>query len=309
VIHFPGGFAFAQSEDIDNETGEYEHRQYGEWEQKFIDANIKISNWLDSMAESIDLWFVGRKLTRKENETQGKITNSTFINERNGTTNSFSSGLNVRFPNVEQYWQLKFTDYDERKERLLQQRPKLRQTPREKNYGATVGIWKKLGNVQSKFEPRVELRDPLKVSHLLAFESEAEAGRLRAEQRIEFYADPDKGTGSAQYFNFRIALQEGYSLSLVNEGDYEDKLRQYSVSNGISIGQSLNQKMNMSYGVFFGSVSRPSYHLDSFGVAISFSHIVYRRILDYSVTPQINFYKEFAFTGEPGLSLNVNLQF
>lgn len=278
-------------------------------EEKFINSNIFISEWFDGIAESIDLFFVGKKITKKENETNFKVENATYWNEGEEVANATSTGINLKFPNVEQYWNLKFTDYDDKAERRVQQKQALRQQPRQRNYGASVGLIQKLGNVRTTFQPRVSLQDPLDISHSLAFESMAEDKGVQINPKLEFYATPSKGTGTFQALNFSKRLDDIFSLNFTNEYEYEDKIHRLSGSNGLGLGQVLNRKSSLSYGIYFGSNNRPNWHLESYGLSVSWSRLVYKRILDYSITPQLNFSKDNNFTGVPGASLNISLNF
>ncbi len=277
-------------------------------EEKFIEGDIIISEWFDGIADGIDLFLVRKRITHRRNETNVRLTNSTYYTEVSGLTNSPSISVNLRLPNVEEYWNLKFTSYDESKDRGVRNN-QLRTTAPEKNYGATVGLFKKLGDVRTSFQPRIELRDPLKVGHLLAFESLAEFKTYRVNPRLEFYANPDKGTGIFQAINFNFRLSKVFSITLVNEAEYEDKKHLYSVTNGVSLGQSVTKKSSLAYGFYIGSNNQPNYHLDSETLVVSWGHTIYNKILDYSISPQLSFVRNNNFTGVPGISLGINLNF
>jgi hypothetical protein len=285
-----------------------EPRDPNGWQQELIDDDIMVSDWFDSVAEGIDLFLVGKKITERRNETSVKLSNSTYYNQPQGLTNSPSMGVNLRLPNVEDYWNFKFTSYDESQERGVQKN-QLRQTPRAQNYGASVGLFKKLGDVRTAFEPRIELTDPLKVSHSLSFESVADLKTYRVNPRLELFATPDKGTGFFEAINFNFRLTKVFSITQVNEGEYYDKLHKYSATNGVALGQVVTRKSYLTYGLYFGSDNRPSYHLENYTFATSWSQLIYNKILDYSVTPQVVFSKDQDFTGVPGISFTVNLNF
>ena len=296
------GFASASQKDTPSEDDEET------LEEKFINGDILISEWFDGIADGIDLFLAGKRNTHRKNETNVRLTNSTYYTEASGLTNAPSLGVNLRLPNVEEYWNLKFTSYDETKDRGVQNN-QLRKTAPEKNYGASVGLFKKLGDVRTSFQPRIELRDPLVIGHSLAFESLAEFKTYRVNPRLEFYANPDKGTGIFHGLNFNFRLTKIFSITLINEGEYQDKKHLYSVTNGVSLGQSITRRSSLSYGFYIGSNNQPNYHLDSVTLAISWGHVLYKKILDYSVTPLLGFERDNNFTGVPGISLNISLNF
>lgn len=279
------------------------------FEEKFIQSNITISEWFDSVAEGLDLFLVEKKLTNKKNETNVRLENSTTFVERENPVNSLGLRVNMRLPNVEEYWNLKFTTYDEKKENRGVRRALLRQTPKERNYGATVGLFRKLGNVRTAFEPRIGLQDPVKVSHSLSFESVAETDLYNINPKIEFFADPDKGTGIFTAFNLNFELSKVYSLTFLNEGEYEEKKHLFSVTNGFSLGQGLTPRSALSYGFYTVSNNQTSYHLEAYSLSIGWSELVYRNILDYQIVPNLSFTKDQGWRGVPGITLNLNFNF
>lgn len=278
-------------------------------EQKFIDSNIAISNWLDGAAEGLDLFLVGKKLTDAKNETHVRVENSTYSMEGANLTNATSLNVNSRLPNLEEYWQLKFTTYDDAEESRSVKSGYLRQTPREQNYGATVGLFRKLGNVRTSFQPRIALQDPLKVSHSLRFESILDQYNYKINPKVEFYADADKGAGIYWNLNFNFELNPLWSLTLINEGNYEDKTHLYTAGNGFSFGHYLNEITTMGYSLIFTSINQPSYHLDNYSASVSWNQLIYKKILDYQIIPHLDFARAQSFKGNAGLIFNLNLNF
>jgi hypothetical protein len=277
-------------------------------EQRLIKGNIAVSEWLDGVAEGLDLFLVGRKLTRKRNETNVKLGNSSYYMADGSFTNSTSLNANLRLPNLEEYWQLKFSNYDESRERGVQANY-LRQTPRERNYGATVGLFKKLGNVRAAFQPRISLQNPLNVSHSLAFESVADFKAYQINPKLEFFANAEKGTGVFEALNFNFQLNPVFSLTWINEGEYEEKVHLYSTTNALALGQVITDRRSLSYSLSLMSNNRPEYHLDVYSLAISWSDLLYKSILDYQLTPHLDFLRDRGFTGMAGVTFSINLNF
>ena len=279
------------------------------FEQRMIQNNRDISNWFDGVAEGIDLFLVGKKLTKKKNETNVKIENTTFIKEREDVSNSASLNVNLRLHNLEEYWQLKFTTYDEAKEKRNAQRGNLKKSPRERNYGATVGVFRKLGSVRTAFQPRIELQDPLNVSHTLTFESVAEMKGYDVNPKFELFANPTQGTGAYLALNFNVILSKVFSITQINDGEYEEKSHKFMVTNGVSLGQIVSKTQGLSYNLFFESNNVTEYHLESYSVSLGWNELVYKNILSYNVSPYLEFAKPKAFAGVPGLSFTVVLNF
>lgn len=279
------------------------------WEKIFIQDNIMISRFFDGVADGLDLFLAGKRLTSRRNETSVRIDNSTYIDDGKGITNQTGVGVNLRLPNLEEYWKVKFSNYDEREGNRGVRQSYLRQTPRDTNYGATVGLFRKLGDIRTSFEPRIELQDPLKISHSITFESVAEARGLEINPKLELFATPTKGTGIFVATNVNQHLSVIHSLTYINEGEYRDKEHLFSVTNGLSLGEIWSDVSSLSYDVLFNSSNQPSYHLDGYTFSVSWSHLVYKKILDFRVTPHLDFLKINDWAGKSGLVFTVSLNF
>ncbi|MBL7545211.1 MAG: hypothetical protein JNL11_15440 [Bdellovibrionaceae bacterium] len=278
-------------------------------EAQFIEGNIVISEFFDEMADGLDTFLMGKRITLRKNETSLRAQNNTLSLDGEGTHNSTSIGLNLRLPNVEEYWMLKFSSYDDSQERRGVQNGYLRNTPREQNYGATVGVFRKLGNINTSFQPRIDLGDPLKISHSLTFESIADLKTYSINPKLELYANPNEGAGIYFSLNINFRLTKIYDFTLINNGDYKDKKHLLSTANGFSVGQIIDRRTSMAYSLIFNGLNQPHQFLDSYDLSIAWSQLIYRKIFDYQVIPYLNFAKEKEFRGRPGVIVNLNLNF
>ena len=279
------------------------------WEQMFIESDLAIAEWFNGAAQGLDLFLARKQLTRKQNKTTIKLENSTYSAEGQALKNNLGVNVDLKLPNVEEYWHLKFTSYDEIEANRGVRNSYLRETPRATNYGTTVGLFKKLGNVRTAFQPRVEFQGRLKISHSLSFESVADLKKYEVNPKLEFYANPDKGAGIFEALNFNFKLSKTNTLTFANDGDYQDKIHLYTVNNAVSLGRMLNDKENMSYTAVFTSTNQPCYHLDSYTFAVSYSRLVYKNILDFQISPHVDFSNALSFKRNLGLTLNVDLIF
>jgi hypothetical protein len=278
-------------------------------EELFILGDITISEWFDSAAEGLDLLLIGKKVTNRKNKSTIKVENATFSSEGKEVTNSSSIQANLHLPNVEDYWQLKFTSYDEREERRGISKSYLRQEPREENYGTTIGLFRKIGSVRTAYQPRIEIGSSLKISQSLSFEASGKVDRFTTNPKIEFYASPVKGAGIFTSLNFNTPLTDIFSFTLINDADYGEKLHLYSVNNGFAIGQNLTDKASLAYSLIFNSQNQPNYHLDGYFFSISWNHVLYRNILSYQFTPHLDFTRSYGFRAAAGAFLLIDLLF
>lgn len=278
-------------------------------EQTLIASNVAIAKWFGSIAEGVDLFLVNKQLQAERNESNIRIENSTYSVEGAGVINETVLAINPRLPNLEKYWNLKFTNYDEQEDSRGADKSYLRQTPRQRNYGATVGLFSKFGKVRTLFQPRIELQDPLNVSQSLSFETVAEYKTYKINPKLEFFASAAKGTGLFQSLNFNFSLSQKYSMTLINEGTYEEKLHRLSVTNGISLGHAFSATDALTYSFYLFANNRENYHLDAYSLSATWSHILVKKILDVQLTPHLDFNSARDFRGQSGLSLQVILSF
>lgn len=278
-------------------------------EKKFIESNIAVSNWLDRVAEKIDLFLVGKKLTSKKNGTSFKIQNSSFSTEGRRVANSFNIGFNPRFPNLEEFLQLKFTTNEDRNDarKAVSESSNTHQT--EKNYSASSLLFRKLGSVQTTFQPRIALGNPIKLSHSLNFESAVKLKSSYINPKIELFADADRGVGIYNAINFQFNLDPVFTLTLINDGEYLDKGHSYTVNNGFSLGQIINHRVDFAYSLVFTSLNQPSYHLENYVFAFAWNEQYYKRILYLQFIPQLDFQKINHYKGSAGFTFNINLLF
>lgn len=278
-------------------------------ESTFLQTNKDISQWFDGFTEGIDLFLVGKRLTKEKNNSSIRIENTTISTEKDNFLNTTSLSINPRFRNLEEFMQLKFESYDENEDGRGVENKFLRKTQRKQNYGARVGFFRKLGNIKTSFQPRITLQDPLKVSHSLNFESLAIYKNFRVNPKFEFFADPDKGTGTFQAINFNYQFNTTYALTLINEAEYQEKIHKLFVTNGFAIGQEYSEKTAFTYSWTFNSHNREKYHLDAYTVSVTWHQNIYKNILDTQLTPYLLFSKENRFKGVSGLIFNTILTF
>lgn len=314
VVSFLASPSYAQSSSQSDVTSPENEEESDEsnmqaFERLFIDSNVVISNWFDSVAEGIDLFFVNKKITDEPSKINARLINASYIKEGEGYINRTALSVSPRFHNLEKYWNLKFSTYDELEDGRGVRRGFLRQTPREQNYGATVGLFRRLGAVRVAFQPRIELQDPLQVSHSLGFESVWDFQTFKANPKLEFYASASKGPGTFHSMNFNFYLSDIYSLTWINEGDYEANAHKYSVTTGLTLGQQLSETTSMSYSFLTYADNRDNYHLNGYNLSLSWYQLIYNKILDYQIIPHLDFKQDDEFRGRAGLTFQFTVYF
>lgn len=278
-------------------------------EESLLASNIKIAHFFDSMANGLDLFLAGQQYTSRTNKTSVVLDSALYYNSKDYLSSDISFNVNLRLPNLEEYWQVTFTSYDETRERGVSQNY-LRQQPRERDYGATFGFFRQLGNVKTAFQPHISFAGALKISHTLTFESIAEkTNNYRINPKLQFYADADRGAGLFQALNFNYTLNKDHTLTWINEGDYQDRIHTYTVTQGLSLGQLFTSTSNISYNVFFTFTNRPNYQLSSYNFSVLYSQTLYKNILSYQIGPNLDFASKYNYWGNPGGTFHLSLTF
>ncbi len=273
--------------------------------ERLLESNRKISEKIDKVAEDIDITLTGKKVTDKPNESSIVVENSAFWSEASEFESGIHFNVNLRLPNLEKKWSLRFTSYDEQEEDRGLDRRQFRQEPKEREYGGSFALFRRLGNIDVNFEPRIQLTDPLEVSYILNLQSEAEMDDYTVEPELEFFAEPSKGVGLFGSISVGFELNPVYGFSVIQEGEYQDHENLFSSNTGFVLGRKIGKRSSLSYSLVFASHNNPEYHLSQYGIDVGFEQEIYKDALKYSVTPGLDFAKSRSFKGNTGIELRV----
>lgn len=287
-------------DDFDKET---------DLKEEMIQKNIEISNWFDGMADSIDLFLVGERLTKRKNDTSFKIENITYWDEGEKVKNLSSFNLNLRLPNFEEFWQLKLSSYDVTKEKSSAQRTEVQRVQRKNNYGASVGVFRNLGKIRFTYQPRIGLQDPLNVSHSFMFENITLFKYFELNPKFQLFTNPDDGAGFFFATDLFFRLSKTWGLTFINDAEYLDKIRELTVNHGLSFSHYIADTMSMSYDLVYTFNNRPQYNLEQYVASVTWKQLIYKKILDYRITPHVDFLREEGFRKKVGLIFNIGLTF
>lgn len=279
------------------------------FEQGFLRAGDAFAKQVDRAAETLDLWLARKKYTNEANESQAKLSQLVTWSEGGNVKTSTDFGVNLRLPNLEKRWQLRFTSYDEEEERRNLQQRTLRTSPRERRYGAGLAFWQKLGRVRVAFQPRLELKDPLEMSYSLRFETYSVYNSLPVVPRFELFARPDKGTGEFFGLDFIKTINRRWEISWQNEEEYRERGNFFRTGHGVTLDYAINERRGLGFALLTDSNNRPNFHLQNITTSVGYGQVIYKDRLRYSLTPFLSFDKRRSFKGEAGVTLNVAVIF
>lgn len=264
---------------------------------------------VETAADFIDITLAGRKYTKKANESSLRITQYLNLAENGQRRFATDFNLNLRLPNLEKRWQLRFTSYDEEEESRDMMQQRVRTRPREREFGAGLFFFERLGRIKTSFLPRLILKDPLDVSYILRFETEANTSWVRVLPRVDLFADPQKGTGEYASLLFISDLTKRLELSVNNSEEYREKENFFTTQHSISLDYAATQRDGIGTSVSCVSINHPSFHLSEYTFSFSYARVLYVNRLRYSHTPYINFHENYRFKGHVGLNMNLELTF
>lgn len=283
-----------------------------------------LSKHIDDLAREIDLLLAGRRFIKKVNKSTVTLTG--FTESIEGQAPRFSGHINMdlRLPNLEEEWKLKFSSYDEEDEFEGLNRNRFGAQPQEQKYGASIAYVKEIESVRATVRPRIELKDPLVSGFLLKLENLVHLTFMDLRTQLKLFTHSEDGTGQAFTIDLERKLSPSTVLRIFNEQQYLDKDNYFIVAQGPSVLFKITDRMAISPTFSFQSVNRarvenstlilpgqdhPGYHLDSYIFYVSYRHQIYKNVLHYQLTPNLAFRKSRSFKGQAGINLNIDVIF
>jgi len=275
----------------------------------FLDKSDFVAKEVDAMASYIDITLAGRKYTQKPNTSSIDVSEIVTHEEGGYLKTSTDFGVNLRLPNLEKRWQLRFSSYDEEEDSrdLTQQRVRTR--PRPRDYGGALFFFEKLGDIKATFIPRLVLKNPLEVSYVLRLESAAERKRYRLVPRLDLFADPYKGTGEYFSLDFLWDITKRYEFSIQNNEEYHVRDDNFTTQHGVALDYALNKKQAVGGSVTASTWNRAHFNLDTYTIAAAFTQEIYVQRLKYALSPYMAFRRYSHFKGKAGITLTMDLTF
>lgn len=278
-------------------------------ESQILKAGDAVQKAVEKTAEKTDLLIAGKRYTKKKNRSSINYRQLVTWQDGRGVKFPGDFGLNLKLPNLEKRWQLRFSSYDEEADRRNLQEQRVRTTAPPKDYGAGLFFFEKLGNIKTSFQPRLQLSNPLRMSYTLRFENEAEIKPVKLNSRVEVFADPKKGTGQYASLEFRFRLTERTDLGIQNTEEYQERDNYFVTQHGISLDHSLTATRAIGTAINAACNNKARYHLDQYTYSWVVVQQVYPERLQLSLTPFLTFYKAAGFQGKTGITLQGNLTF
>lgn len=278
-------------------------------EQHILETGDVISEKIEKAAEKIDIILAGKKYTKKRNPSEVEIRQLTTFSEGGRLQTSTDFNVNLRLPNVEKRWQLRFSSYDQEKESRDAFQQRIRTQPRERDYGAGLFFFQKIGKIKTSFIPRLQLKDPLEMSYTLRFENTADWKVVKFIPRFDLYADPVKGTGEYLNLEFHYPFAKYWEVGTTNTEEYRRNDNFFETQHSLNFDYLVGDMMGIGTTFAFVSNNKGAFHLDNFTYSNSWSQGIYKDRLSYSVSPFWSFVKDHHFHGFVGISLTVALVF
>jgi hypothetical protein len=271
-------------------------------------SSDRIEQFVDDVSEKLDVTLAGRKYKSvKKNTTSAKISQSLIYREGGNLDPTTRFTVNLRLPNLERRWQLRFTSYDEEEQSRRRVAPHEALQP-EREFGAGLGIFRELGKVKISFMPKLVLRDPLEMNYVLRFEKNDELSFVRILHRADLFANAAKGTG--QFYEITLLKEfDRWSISTKHQEEYRERDHLFTVGHGLTFGYSLTDNMGVYQAYSVHSSNIPSYHLDIYSVSCGVGYEIRPQRFKVGLGPVLDFPKSRSFKGTSSLALTGELIF
>ena len=278
-------------------------------ERRFIEANKNVSGWIDSYADKLDIYLSGKRISNRLNRTTVVLRNVSSFVEYDKDTNLTYFDIKLRLPNFEESWQLRFTSYDEDEEEVGVNAARLQPTATKENYGASVAWFKKLGDIDVSFKPRLKLKDEVETSYVLRLTSDGDFGWILINPRFEFFARHELGTGQFFSLPMIVPLSDKWSFLFTNEEQYSDAKNLFNTNHDIGFVHSLNDSMDIKFAVLYENNNKPVYRLQQYTAYLAFTHRLYRQVVHYNFVPKVEYLRTRQFSPRLGLLFDVRFIF
>lgn len=295
-------------------------------DEKVIKENKEISLRIDELARSLDGLLSNR---RAEGINKTSISLIGFVDSREGEVIDEKGHVqvNLRLPELEEKWKLRFSSYDQEDEFEGLARNRDGAGPRRQKFGTSLGLANNISNIKTLVRPRIELRDPLVSSFLLKFSSDLPLGPFHLKWVKKFFTHSIDGVGQAIQVDFDYRLTKKIIFRFFNEEQYLDRYNLMNVAQGPTLLYKFSRRLGLSKTLSFNSKNRnlltnadrvsplfqpygaSGYHLSSYNLIFSLSHKIYKNVFHYQISPRLDFRKQQNFKGQAGVTFRTELIF
>jgi hypothetical protein len=260
---------------------------------------------MSSLGDGIDLFLIGERYSPKRNETHLRVISSLYLNDTWGLKPGFGFAFNLHLPNFQEYWNLKFTSYDQSRDRGVKKTIPGEELP--ERFGAGLLFLRTLGKFKFNYEPRLELAKRFGISHHLSLETIEQLGwGLALNPKTELFAKFDRGPGLYQALNLTKPLSENHQIALINQAEFFDRGNLLLVTQGLSHTHSLPQlKATLNYLFLLEHSNSQGYHLDRYLYTVVYSQVIYDRALEYTIAPALSFPSQRGFAGSASIGASL----
>jgi len=276
-------------------------------ERTLRETNTEYSERLVRFADWLDLYIAGERYTPKKNETRAFLLTEITTREREKTFTVINVGGQLRLPNFEERWRIRFDNRLETRERGQAPRYARREEPtdNEDTFGAGLFFGGDLGRLKVDFKPRVLLRERIGIINAIEVFTTIQFEKLSVEPEIEFFADADLGTGVAHALTFSYRITPALTLRQTNDGRYLDRTHEYLTTQTLSLLQRIEDISGVNYTLHGTSSNLPeTYELIQWGLGVTYYRNIFKKILDLSVTPHVLYPRDLGFSANPGITLS-----
>ncbi|MCB0308606.1 MAG: hypothetical protein KDD48_04485 [Bdellovibrionales bacterium] len=277
---------------------------------KLIVENIEVSEKVDSMADTLDIWLATKRQTLEPNKTKLILKNDFVSKENSELEYTPYIDIDLHLPQLQEKWQISFSNYD----RLEDERESFKNSSGhsqldQKNY-LGLSFTRNIGNLDFSFHPQFDLGSKLYTRYILQLQNVMlKKAKHQFNTVLKFIGDTEKGVGQIVLWEYRFEFLPHWTFNQALLEEYFDGTNEFVFSTRTGVTRSFLRRRSL--GLVFNTTSnnRPSYHLAQYSIQMPWQHEPLKNVFRYEVTPFVEFKKENAFVDVPGLALSTEIQF
>lgn len=283
--------------------------------ENYIDINTKISESIVEYADQLDTAVTPHLLQNKfitVNRSKVFVKLGSDITALDSTRSFYDFGLQLHLPKLENYWKVKFTNSDDKKDRGYSSIKRLgsKATP-ESQQKLFLGLLflKNWSSVDVQYEPRISTVESLGIDHSFEFRTKFTAGVVNIKPAFEVFSDHNEGGGYSAYLNNEYEVSKTFKISQLNDGRYVSLSRALRVNHSVVFSAMFEDDWSASLSLHQAYDNFQSYGLESRGQSLTLRNKVLKEKLIVEFTPYLSYSRSLDFQQIAGLVLAVQFTF
>ncbi len=281
----------------------------------YVDINTIISNKIKKYADNIDSAITPDSLNSdlpNENRSKVNLKVGSNITTTKTITPFINFGLLLHLPKFENYWKLKFSNSDEKKERgdsSIKRLSSQNTTESKQNLFLGLLFLKNWSSIDIEYQPQISTVNTLGIDHSFEFKTKFATGRLSVKPGFEIFSDHNDGGGYSAYLNNEYELTKTLKLMQQNDGRYVSLSRALKVNHSLVLSAKLENNWSASVTTSQSYDNFQTYGLESKGSSLTIEKSTLNDKLILELTPYLTYPRSDDFVQKSGVVVSMRFVF